>query len=235
VGPHLVEAAAGSVVEWTLIDPVEGCTADTALLVPGHPPLTAAFSMTPSGDCIAWDAQPIGLIDLSTGTESGQWHWTPLAVEGENATADSVAWSAGTNPQLTLSTAGTWLVTQIVQQAAGCSDTLNQTLCVLPQTSVWLPDAFSPNADGHNDWFRPRGSGVSAWSMTVHDAWGRLVWEESQSGLPGGTALQANTGSGFPIGWNGEGHPVGIYAVRLKATTDGGMPLLIEQSLRLIR
>ena len=235
VGPHLVEAAAGSVVEWTLIDPVEGCTADTALLVPGHPPLTAAFSMTPSGDCIAWDAQPIGLIDLSTGTESGQWRWTPLAVQGENATADSVAWSAGTNPQLTLSTAGTWLVTQIVQQAAGCSDTLNQTLCVLPQTSVWLPDAFSPNADGHNDWFRPRGSGVSAWSMTVHDAWGRLVWEESQSGLPGGTALQANTGSGFPIGWNGEGHPVGIYAVRLKATTDGGMPLLIEQSLRLIR
>ena len=143
--------------------------------------------------------------------------------------------AVGTNPQLTVPAAGTWSVSLVVQQAAGCSDTLLQTLCVLPQTNVWLPDAFSPNADGNNDRFRPRGSGVSAWRMTIHDAWGHLVWEEFQSGLPGGSALAATTDSGFPIGWSGEGHPVGVYAVRLDATTDGGMPVLVEQPLRLIR
>ena len=234
-GPHLIEAMAGSAVEWTLIDTMQGCTVDTTLLVPGHPPLTAAFSVTPAADCIAWDAQPIGLIDLSSGTELGQWTWTPLKVEGQGASADSVAWAVGTNPQLTVPAAGTWSVSLVVQQAAGCSDTLLQTLCVLPQTNVWLPDAFSPNADGNNDRFRPRGSGVSAWRMTIHDAWGHLVWEEFQSGLPGGSALAATTDSGFPIGWSGEGHPVGVYAVRLDATTDGGMPVLVEQPLRLIR
>ena len=76
-GAQIVDAVAGTAVQWTLIDSIQGCTLDTALLVPGHPPLTAAFSVTPSGDCIAWDAQPLGFIDLSSGTESGQWSWTP--------------------------------------------------------------------------------------------------------------------------------------------------------------
>jgi len=234
-GPHLIETVAGTAVEWTLMDTVQGCTMDTALLVPGHPPLTASFSVTPSGDCIPWDAQPIGLIDLSSGTESGQWTWSPIQVEGQTDTGDSVAWSAGINPQLMVPAAGTWSVSLVAQQEAGCADTLSQIVCVLPQTSVWLPDAFSPNADGANDRFRPRGSGVSAWRMTVHDAWGRLVWEESQSGLPGGTALQPISETGFPIGWDGDGQAVGVYAVHLEATTDGGLPILIEQPLRLVR
>jgi len=234
-GPHVVDAVAGTAVEWTLIDTAQGCTLDTTLLVPGHPPLTAGFSVTPSSDCIAWDAQPIGLIDLSSGTESGQWSWSPVQVDGSTAEADSTGWATGTNPQLTLAFAGTWDITQIVQQEEGCADTLTQVICILPQTSIWLPDAFSPNADGSNDFFRPRGSGVSAWHMTIHDAWGRLVWEESQAGLPGGSALEPYTSAGYPIGWNGEGHPVGVFAVRLTATTDGGLPLLVEQSLRLVR
>ena len=53
-------------------------------------------------------------------------------------------------------------------QDAGCADTVSQTLCILPPTSIWLPDAFSPNGDGANDWLRPRGSGIARWTMTVH-------------------------------------------------------------------
>jgi hypothetical protein len=234
-GAQIVDAVAGTAVQWTLIDSIQGCTLDTALLVPGHPPLTAAFSVTPSGDCIAWDAQPLSFIDLSSGTESGQWSWTPLQVEGQGAEADSIAWAGRVNPQLTVPAAGSWSIELIVTQAAGCADTLEQTVCILPQTSVWLPDAFSPNADGANDRLRPRGSGVSQWHMTVHDGWGRLVWEESQQGLPSGTALHPTTDAGFPVGWDGEGHPVGVYAVRLNALTDGGVPVLLEQPIRLIR
>ena len=126
-------------------------------------------------------------------------------------------------------------MTLVVVQDAGCTDTLTQNLCLLPETSLWMPDAFSPNGDGANDWFRPRGSGVIRWHMAIHDAWGRMVWEEGQSALPAGTALEPATPEGWPIGWNGEGHPPGVYAVRLEATTDDGAPVLIEQALRLIR
>ena len=234
-GPQVVEAIAGTLIPWTLVDSIEGCTLDTAILVPGHSPLTAAFSVTPSDDCIAWDAQPMVWIDLSSGAESGQWTWTPLQVEGGTAAADSIPWQPGINPQLSVPAAGTWEVALTIGQAAGCADTVTQTVCVLPQTNVWLPDAFSPNGDGANDRFRPRGSGVSDWRMTIHDAWGRLVWEESHAGLPSGSALQPTTDSGFPIGWDGGDERVGLFAIRLEATTDGGTPVLIEQPLRLIR
>lgn len=234
-GAQVVEAIAGTLISWTLVDSIEGCTLDTAILVPGHPPLTAAFSVTPSDDCIAWDAQPMVWIDLSSGAESGQWTWTPLQVEGGTAAADSIPWQPGTNPQLSVPAAGTWNVSLVVEQSAGCADTVSQTVCVLPQTNLWLPDAFSPNGDGANDRFRPRGSGVSGWRMTIHDAWGRLVWEESHAGLPSGSALQPTTENGFPIGWDGGDERVGLFAIRLEATTDGGTPVLIEQPLRLVR
>lgn len=234
-GPVVVDALAGSALAWSVLDTLEGCALDTTILVPGHPPIAAAFSVNPAADCIPWDAQPIGLIDLSTGAESGQWSWFPSALQGMPATPDSVAWTAGSNPLLTLPSAGTWTVIQAVQQDVGCTDTVSSTICVLPQTNVWLPDAFSPNGDGANDRFRPRGSGVSTWRMTIHDGWGRLVWEESQVGLPAGSALQATTEEGFPIGWAGDQEAVGVYAVRLEATTDGGVPIIVEQPLRLIR
>ena len=235
VGPHIVEATAGEAVDWTVVDPSQGCTLDTTILVPGHPPLTAAFSINPSSDCIPWNAQPIGLIDLSTGTQSGLWSWNPVAVQGADATADSMPWQPASNPEIALPAAGTWSVTLVVAQDAGCTDTLTQDLCLLPETSLWMPDAFSPNGDGANDWFRPRGSGVIRWHMAIHDAWGRIVWEEGQSALPAGAALEPATPEGWPIGWNGDGHPPGVYAVRLEATTDDGAPVLIEQTLRLIR
>ena len=234
-GPHLLEALAGQALAWTLVDPIEGCTADTTLLVPGHPPLTAAFSVSPALDCIPWDAQPVGLIDLSSGAESGQWSWTPLQTNDNASAADSIAWSAGTNPSLTLPASGTWSVEFTVAQDAGCADTVSQTLCILPPTSIWLPDAFSPNGDGANDWLRPRGSGIARWTMAVHDRWGRRVWEGGQQDLPAGTALQPATDSGFPVGWNGEGAPAGVYAVSVEATTDGGTPISVQHPVRLVR
>lgn len=235
VGPHFTEAIAGSALSWTLIDPVEGCALDTALLVPSHPALTAAFAVNPAIECIPWDAQPVGLIDLSFGTEIGQWNWTPVNVSGPEGVADSIPWAPATNPSLTFPASGTWSVQLIAGQQAGCADTSTQVLCILPPTNVWLPDAFSPNADGANDRFRPRGSGIARWSMTIHDRWGRLVWQESQADLPPGTALQPTTETGFPIGWDGGEAPAGVYAVQLEATTDGGTPLTLQHPLRLVR
>ena len=199
-GPHLLEALAGQALAWTLVDPVEGCTSDTTLLVPGHPPPTAAFFCeSRNGLHSLGDAQPVGLIDLSSGADSGQWQWTPLQTNDNTSAADSIAWSAGTNPSLTLPASGTWSLQFTVAQDAGCADTVSQTLCILPPTSIWLPDAFSPNGDGANDWLRPRGSGIARWTMTVHDRWGQRLWEGGQQELPAGTALPPTTNSGFPV------------------------------------
>lgn len=241
-GPLTLILPGGSNADWTLIDPVEGCTLDTVVDIPSHPALNAGFTVFPAADCIPWDAQPIGLIDLSQGADEGQWIWTMSeATQDSVDTAPWQPWSLGTNPSIHLPTPGIWSISQILVQANGCADTLSQDICILPPTQVWLPDAFSPNGDGSNDRLYPRGSGIKNWQMTIADQWGVIVWQESHSGFPPGSILQETDPAGSPVGWSGEKRgsdrraPTGVYAVSFNGITDGGEPIRIEQYIRLVR
>ena len=241
-GPLNLVLPGGANVDWTLVDPVEGCTLDTVLDIPSHPALNAGFAIVPAADCIPWDAQPIGLIDLSQGAEGGQWSWalSSLTPDGTDSTYTET-WSLGTNPFFELPSPGTWMVSQVLTQSSGCTDTITQSLCLLPPTQMWLPDAFSPNGDGANDRLYPRGSGVKNWQMTIADQWGVIVWQEAHDGFPAGSVLEATDPSGSPIGWSGERRsgsrpaPTGVYAVYLTGVTDGGEPIQQEQYIRLVR
>ena len=241
-GPVVVTLPGGTPVQWAAFDPLQGCEQDTALLVPSHPPLQAAFSVFPATDCIPWDAQPIGLIDLSVGGESGQWLWSAATLEDSLAPSpEAIDWSFGTNPNISLASPGQWTVSQVLTQAAGCADTTTQTICLLPPTQAWLPEAFSPNGDGNNDVLFPRGSGVKQWTMVITDSWGVVVWEESHGPYPPGSVLTSVGATGEPVGWSGnrttssKKAPTGVYAVSLSGMTDGGAPVLIQQYVRLVR
>lgn len=46
--------------------------------------------------------------------------------------------------------------------------------------SVNIPNAFSPNNDGHNDYLRPIvGDNVQNFTLSIYDRWGNLVYETS--------------------------------------------------------
>lgn len=243
-GPHALTLSAGSAVQWSLYDPIQGCTQDTLVLVPSHPPLNAAFSMSPALDCIPWDNQPLRCIDLSNGADSGTWQWAAVDIasppEG-SLTTDTFDWAPATNPTLTLPAPGTWQITLSLSQSAGCTDTTTQTICLLPPSDVWLPGAFSPNGDGTNDVYYPRGSGVKEWHITILDRWGQLVWQEAHGPFPSGGTLGTTDAQGLPAGWNGttlnKGTPAppGVYTVVFEATSDGGLPLGWQQPLKMIR
>jgi gliding motility-associated-like protein len=67
------------------------------------------------------------------------------------------------------------------------------------ECELYVPDAFSPNSDGHNDFFRARGPALSSLSIGVFDRWGIRVAELHS----------------FEEAWNGEidGKPAasGVY------------------------
>lgn len=85
--------------------------------------------------------------------------------------------------------------------ASQCSDTASLRVPVQPV--VALPDAFSPNGDGLNDYFRPHlwGNNISVTRFEVFDRWGRKVWsaggDEALRGWDGryGNGSTANMGT----------------------------------------
>jgi gliding motility-associated-like protein len=68
-----------------------------------------------------------------------------------------------------------------VTDANGCinTDKIN-VIVVCNDKNVFIPNTFSPNNDGVNDWFYPRGTGLFIiQSMRVFNRWGEMVFQKA--------------------------------------------------------
>ncbi|MBL7930363.1 MAG: PKD domain-containing protein [Bacteroidia bacterium] len=68
------------------------------------------------------------------------------------------------------------MVVQIVKNKSGCIDTLFKVLDIKPSFTIYIPNVFTPNGDGLNDDFRPKGVGIIKFSMQIYDRWGHVVF-----------------------------------------------------------
>ncbi len=82
-----------------------------------------------------------------------------------------------------------------------------------------LPNAFSPNNDGVNDVFRPKGAGLVVYNMLVYNRWGQLV------------AQVTDHRKGWDGTYNGEPQPVGtyVYVVQYGFWDDEGKTTIQER------
>jgi gliding motility-associated-like protein len=65
----------------------------------------------------------------------------------------------------------------IVQDSEGCTDTVHYVIDYVPCCDIYMPNAFSPNNDGHNDLFRIIDFGViTLKSFEIFDRWGHKVF-----------------------------------------------------------
>jgi gliding motility-associated-like protein len=48
-----------------------------------------------------------------------------------------------------------------------------------------LPNAFTPNEDGLNDFFAPVHTGLNSLEISIYDTWGSLIYYESGNALAG--------------------------------------------------
>ena len=71
--------------------------------------------------------------------------------------------------------------TLTVKTAIGCTSSTTVTIRLLClQSGVNMANAFSPNHDGHNDYFYPTGSGVKiVKSFQVYSRWGQLMYSRT--------------------------------------------------------
>jgi gliding motility-associated-like protein len=118
-----------------------------------------------------------------------------------------------------------------VQQAGGCSASDSISIAFEDVRRVYLPTAFSPNADGRNDTFRPFISVPnvqSVASLEIFDRWGGLVYEK-QDYLP------QTSRDGWDGTKNGKPMPLGQYTYVARVVFLDGLVKEYSGSVRLIR
>jgi len=74
---------------------------------------------------------------------------------------------------------GTYPVCLVAENSSGCMDTLCQDINVVADFSIYVPNAFSPNGNGDNDYFNAvlNGSAPEDFKMYIFDRWGALIFE----------------------------------------------------------
>jgi len=109
--------------------------------------------------------QAITFQNLSTGATSYFWDFG----NGD--------FSNDQSPTYTYTTAGTYGVELISVNNDGCADTIVKTVEVYSNFYFYVPNAFTPNNDGLNDWFGGRGEGFDGYLMQIYSRWGELIFE----------------------------------------------------------
>jgi gliding motility-associated-like protein len=71
---------------------------------------------------------------------------------------------------------GTYLAKIIAVNEVGCFDTASVKIKIEPMFAFFIPNAFSPNDDGINDYFSPKGEGLKTYEMFIFDRWGDQIF-----------------------------------------------------------
>jgi len=82
---------------------------------------------------------------------------------------------------------GTYQVLLNVSNADGCKDSTSVTIEVKPTSGLYVPNAFTPNADGRNEIFKVVTYGIKEFEAAIYDRWGLLVykWNDAEGGWDG--------------------------------------------------
>ncbi|MEN9338727.1 MAG: hypothetical protein RIQ62_39 [Bacteroidota bacterium] len=101
--------------------------------------------------------------------------------------------------------------------------------------SIWIkrdcyiniPNSFSPNGDGVNDYFIPRellSSGIQTFSMSIYNRWGELIFKTT-----------ATDGRGWDGKYNGVDQNVGVYVYLIDVKFDNNISKNFTGNVTLFR
>jgi gliding motility-associated-like protein len=119
---------------------------------------------------------------------------TNSAITFSESAADetSYAWSFGdgsqgseeANPTHSFPEAGNYCVTLTVKNNFNCTDTATHCLEVRPEFTFYIPNAFTPNGNGKNEYFTGKGENIAEYKMLIFDRWGDMIFETDDLSRP---------------------------------------------------
>lgn len=146
---------------------IYGCVNSTTHTVEVYPVPVADFNHAPIKPIINIDGEVV-FTDASHGANITSWQWYFM----NTAQYTSVQ----QNPTFMYTEPGNYVVALVVKSDKGCVDTILRPLVVGEDFGIYVPNAFTPNSDGLNDVFQPKGFGVVDYELFVFDRWGEKVF-----------------------------------------------------------
>ncbi|MCX7728657.1 MAG: gliding motility-associated C-terminal domain-containing protein, partial [Bacteroidia bacterium] len=159
-----------------------GCTKDTVAIdyITVHPSPIADFELDKYETTLL---EPVfTATNLSVG--ASQYLWDFGAPEQPNNT------TAFANPTHTYLYVGEYDVTLVAINEYGCTDRITKKVNVLADYFIYIPNVFTPDGNGLNDVFQPKGLSImeQPYRMEIYDRWGELIFVSEN----------------FNEGWNGK-------------------------------
>ncbi len=70
---------------------------------------------------------------------------------------------------------GEYTIKLMVRTANGCTDTMSALVVIKPNWTIFVPNSFTPDGDGINEYFNARGTGLLVYKLRIFDRWGHVV------------------------------------------------------------
>lgn len=144
------------------ITDANGCTATATATVSTTAGPAAVAAATPGSIILGQQTQLIA-------SGGGTYSWSPATGLSCTNCPNPIAIPTSTTDYCVL-----------VTDANGCTDTACLTVYVeIPCDELFVPSAFSPNNDGHNELVCLRGNCVQTFYFAIYNRWGEKVFETS--------------------------------------------------------
>jgi gliding motility-associated-like protein len=117
-----------------------------------------------------------------------------------------------------------YTVKLVIIDSLGCIDSISQKIVVVPPFYLWVPNAFTPNLDGVNNEFEPKGIGIESYEIYIFSRWGEQVFYSKDL---------SDTWTGKYL--SGEDAPLGVYIYKINALGENGRELKKIGRVSLIR
>lgn len=80
------------------------------------------------------------------------------------------------NPSLTFLESGGHTIYQVVQNEFGCLDTSFVTVKIIPKTTIYIPNTFTPDGNKFNNTFRPVIYDALEYELRIYNRWGEEIF-----------------------------------------------------------
>jgi len=169
------------------------------------------------------------LPKVNLGSDSGLClHGAPIILRNRNSLPAGIyrnLWSTGdTTDVLKVVHQGLYSLT-VSSEPLNCSTT--ESVQINKDCYIDIPNAFTPNGDGENDYFLPRqllSKNLTKFHMQVFNRWGVLVFETTKT-----------DGRGWDGKFNGVAQPEGVYVYLIDAETNGSYQEHYQGNVTLLR